>query len=121
MVKISGIVLLGMMLLYFTSCGSKVSHKTITVGTDPCPESDFTFELNEDGNSVSITSYTGNREDLVFPKTIQGLPLTKIKGCNNFEKSKNNIVAANYVTSVYIPEGIEEIGEEAFCEFNNLN
>ena len=117
-VKTSGIVLLGMMLLYFTGCGSKVSHKTITVGTDPCPESDFTFELNEDGNSVSITSYTGNREDLVFPKTIQGLPVTKIKGCDNYE---NIPLSSDYVTSVYIPEGIEEIGDEAFMGFRQLN
>ena len=77
--KITPVILLGMMMLSFASCGQKIVHKTITVGTEPCPESDFTFVLNDDGNSVSITSYTGHREDLVFPKTIQGLPVTKIK------------------------------------------
>lgn len=122
--KIKPVILLGMMMLSFASCGQKIVHKTITVGTEPCPESDFTFVLNDDGNSVSITSYTGRREDLVFPKTIQGLPVTKIKKVNGFcEKTKDSddIYSYMFVTSVYIPEGIKEIEEKAFLGFKKLN
>ena len=122
--KITPVILLGMMMLSFASCGQKIVHKTITVGTEPCPESDFTFVLNDDGNSVSITSYTGHREDLVFPKTIQGLPVTKIKKVNGFcEKTKDSyeIYSNDFVTSVYIPEGIKESEEKAFLGFENLN
>lgn len=122
--KITPVILLGMMMLSFASCGQKIVHKTITVGTEPCPESDFTFVLNDDGNSVSITSYTGHREDLVFPKTIQGLPVTKIKKVNGFcGKNKNSIdiCSTDFVTSVYIPEGIKEIEEKAFSGFDSLN
>lgn len=122
--KITPVILLGMMMLSFASCGQKIVHKTITVGTEPCSESDFTFVLNDDGNSVSITSYTGHREDLVFPKTIQGLPVTKIKKVNGLcgkSKNSNNIYSNDFVTSVYIPEGIKEIEEKAFLGFDNLN
>lgn len=122
--KITPVILLGMMMLSFASCGQKIVHKTITVGTEPCSESDFTFVLNDDGNSVSITSYTGRREDLVFPKTIQGLPVTKIKKVRGFcEKTKDShdIYSDDFVTSVYIPEGIKEIEEEAFLGFDKLN
>lgn len=122
--KITPVILLGMMMLSFASCGQKIVHKTITVGTEPCPESDFTFVLNDDGNSVSITSYTGHREDLVFPKTIQGLPVTKIKGVKGIcgkDKDSSDVYSWNVVTSVYIPEGIKEIEEKAFCSFDKLN
>lgn len=122
--KITPVILLGMMMLSFASCGQKIVHKTITVGTEPCPESDFTFVLNDDGNSVSITSYTGHREDLVFPKTIQGLPVTKIKSADGFcGKNQNSIDICSHdiVTSVYIPEGIKEIEEKAFSGFDILN
>lgn len=125
--KITPIILLGMMMLSFASCGQKIVHKTITVGTEPCPESDFTFVLNDDGNSVSITSYTGHREDLVFPKTIQGLPVTKIKNADGvcgkykYKDSNGNTNAYEFVTSVYIPEGIKEIEEKAFLGFKKLN
>lgn len=122
--KITPVILLGMMMLSFASCGQKIVHKTITVGTEPCPESDFTFVLNDDGNSVSITSYTGHREDLVFPKTIQGLPVTKIKGVKGIcgkDKDSSDVYSWNVVTSVYIPEGIKEIEEKAFYGFGKLN
>lgn len=122
--KITPIILLGMMMLSFASCGQKIVHKTITVGTEPCPESDFTFVLNDDGNSVSITSYTGHREDLVFPKTIQGLPVTKIKkvdGVCGKNKNSSDVYSWEVVTSVYIPEGIKEIEEKAFSSFYKLN
>lgn len=122
--KITPIILLGMMMLSFASCGQKIVHKTITVGTEPCPESDFTFVLNDDGNSVSITSYTGHREDLVFPKTIQGLPVTKIKkvdGVCGKNKNSSDVYSWKVVTSVYIPEGIKEIEEKAFSSFYKLN
>lgn len=123
--KITPVILLGMMMLSFASCGQKIVHKTITVGTEPCPESDFTFVLNDDGNSVSITSYTGHREDLVFPKTIQGLPVTKIKKvvgvCGKDKDSSDDVYSWEVVTSVYIPEGIKEIEEKAFSGFSKLN
>lgn len=119
-IRVASLLMAVMMLLFFESCGSKISHKTITVGTEPCPESDFTFELNDDGNSVSITSYMGSREDLVFPNTIQGLPVTKIKSADG-EFTKDGQYTSEIVTSVYIPEGIEEIGDEAFKAFGYLN
>lgn len=122
--KITPVILLGMMMLSFASCGQKIVHKTITVGTEPCPESDFTFVLNDDGNSVSITSYTGHREDLVFPKTIQGLPVTKIKkveGVCGKNKNSSDVYSWEVVTSVYIPEGIKEIEEKVFFGFPKLN
>lgn len=122
--KITPVILLGMMMLSFASCGQKIVHKTITVGTEPCPESDFTFVLNDDGNSVSITSYTGHREDLVFPKTIQGLPVTKIKKVNGVcgkNKDSDDVYSWKVITSVYIPEGIKEIEEKAFLGFEYLN
>jgi len=58
------------------------------------------------GNSVTITKYTGNAMSVVIPDRIQGLPVTSI-GKIAFLNSKN-------LTSVTIPDSVTSIGDSAF-------
>jgi hypothetical protein len=75
------------------------------------PESDFEAELMEDGKSVRITDYRGNRSVVRIPPQIQGIPVTHIGRHAFFDWT---------ITSVIIPNSVTEIGEGAFANCNSL-
>lgn len=99
---LAGLALALMVLTFFAGCSKKGGT------AKAAPESDFSFELSDDGNFIRITMYKGNAKNLVIPETIQGLPVEVIGG---FTVNKN-------IKSVVIPSSVKVIKESAFsyCE-----
>ena len=71
------------------------------------------YEVN--GESVTITGYTGNEASVVIPNEIEGKPVTAI-GEKAFSQN-------NTLTSVAIPDSVTGIGDYAFYEsgLENIN
>jgi tetratricopeptide (TPR) repeat protein len=69
------------------------------------------FEYVIDGNSVTITRYTGNASDVIIPSEIEGLPVTTI-GAWAFAENWS-------LTNVTIPDSITKIEVGAFyaCDY----
>lgn len=65
---------------------------------------DFTYEIN--GESVTITGYTGSEGNVTIPSEIEGKPVTAI-GERAFSQNKT-------LTSVAIPDSVTGIGDYAF-------
>ena len=66
---LAGLALALMAVLSFTGCSKKDEI------AKAAPESDFEFELSDDGTFIAITMYKGNAKNLVIPETIQGVPV----------------------------------------------
>ena len=75
------------------------------------PIDSFTYEIN--GESVTITGYTGNEASVVIPNEIEGKPVTAI-GKAAFSQN-------NTLTSVAIPDSVTSIGEFAFYDCGRLS
>ena len=75
--------------------------------------SGLTYEDN--GDSVTITGYTGNEASVVIPNEIEGKPVTAI-GERAFYQNKT-------LTSVAIPDSVTGIGKSAFYKsgLENIN
>lgn len=99
---LAGLALALMVVPSFAGCSKKGGT------AKAAPESDFSFELSDDGNFIRITMYKGNAKNLVIPETIQGLPVEVISGFYGNKKIK----------SVVIPSSVKVIKESAFsyCE-----
>ena len=69
--------------------------------------SDFEWEKNADGTSITITGYTGTDTDVVIPSTIGNLPVTAI--------SNNAFCNKTTLTSIIVPQSVQTIGSGAFC------
>lgn len=69
-------------------------------------EEDFTYEVSEDGASVTVTGYTASGLDVTVPDTIAGLPVKAI-GSNAFDGMYS-------LTSITLPSGLETIASCAF-------
>lgn len=72
---------------------------------------DFVYEFTL-GNTIKIEKYTGSETELVIPKVIVGKPVKKIghmafHGCES-------------LTTVIIPDGVEEIEDYTFASCKNL-
>ncbi len=72
--------------------------------TDDLTYDDFTYEIN--GESVTITGYTGSEGNVTIPSEIEGKPVTAI-GERAFSQNKT-------LTSVAIPDSVTGIGDYAF-------
>lgn len=84
-----------------------VSLSTVSAATN----GDYTYTTLSDG-TLSITGYTGSERDLVIPAQLDGIPVTSI--------SNNAFQDNSALYSVVIPEGITEIGAQAFYGCGNL-
>ena len=82
------------------------------------PESDFIYDLAPDGQGVMIKEYKGKSTTVVFPDTIEGLPVTQI-GENSpyafgvfphtmYNKSKNTPY------TITVPKSVKVLGTMAF-------
>jgi hypothetical protein len=76
------------------------------------PEEEFKVGLTNSGDGALIMDYTGEREYVNIPETIQGLPV-RVIGKEAF-RHENNIIALS------IPEGVTNIEERAFDRCTNL-
>lgn len=99
-------------------------------------EGDWEFQLLD--NEAEITNYLGDDADVIIPETLYGVPVTRVTGSNDHyfrrarsitypktvkvieevvcDRSSENAALEN----VILPEGIEEIGEQAFASCKNL-
>ena len=64
-------------------------------------DSDFKAAVLSDGKSVRITEYTGSKQAVVIPSSIQGLPVTAISGSPFQGKNITSVTIPSSVTSVY--------------------
>ena len=69
-------------------------------------ENGFEYAVNEDGESVTLTKYSGSDTEVIIPSELGGKPVTAI-GEKAFYQNKT-------ITSVKIPEGVTSIGDSAF-------
>jgi len=96
--------------------GSVVSYGSNRVSSSSgrlvtAPESDFTVTLGDDNNSAVITRYNGRGGSIIIPDKIQGMPVVRIyEGA--FRETR--------VTEVVVPEGVIEIGANAFSVCSRL-
>lgn len=106
--------------------------------SDEKPVNDYTYTENEDG-TVTITSYTGDAEELVIPGEIDGKTVSAIDSgifspLNGGNKTIKKITVpasvktigeeafacADALEEVYIEDGVTEIGNAAFASCINL-
>jgi hypothetical protein len=71
------------------------------------PGSDFRTELTDNGTSVWITEYLGNKQEVRIPQRIGRLPVTGI-GYEVFRDKD--------MTSITIPNSVTHIGEWSFAD-----
>ena len=73
----------------------------------------YTYEINPDNASVTITDYPTNEiGELVIVDTLGGYPVTSIGG--------NAFFQCGSLTSVTIPDSVTSIGDEAFSNCSSL-
>lgn len=78
--------------------------------SDEKPVNDYTYTENEDG-TVTITSYTGQAEELVIPSEIDGKTVSAI-GSGIFSPLNGGNSTVKKIT---VPASVKTIGEEAFA------
>lgn len=78
----------------------------------PNPESDFKIDFNEDVTEVYITKYIGKSDKIIFPETIQGLPVTRIirRVDDDFMYSYSS------VKKIVVPKSVKRIGSSVFSK-----
>ena len=82
------------------------------------PASDFVYDMAPDGQGVMITSYKGKSTTVVFPDTIEGLPVTQIGG--NEEWSPRVFTHTTYKNTcntpytITVPKSVKILGNNAF-------
>jgi len=105
------------------------------------PASDFEYELTADKKGVRIKAYTGKETILVFPATIEDMPVMELGGfvdgelldMSGLTNIKEVTIPASVtkigkylfqqkqsLTKVTISEGLKEISESAFTRSKNL-
>ena len=90
---------------YHTCTFEPVTSPVSAANTPAAGAADFRYKLNDD-NTITLTKYTGQEQDVVIPHTIMGKTVTDI-GTYVFYK-------CNSLTSVTIPDSITSIGQWAF-------
>lgn len=73
----------------------------------------ISFNSEEDGGEVTIMKYTGTAAEVEIPAEIGGKPVTKIYS-SSFKP------AADFLTSVTIPNTVREISQQAFEDCKKL-
>lgn len=109
------------------SAGDKIEESMgltgLPSGSSSSKDAYYVFKVNEDGNSLTLTSaqfqtsgvlpqqYRGNI-NITIPSTVKGLPVTAI-GSSVFGGCSN-------VKSINIPESVKEIGNNSFTGCRDL-
>ncbi len=97
---------------------------------------DWEYQLVED--HAVITGYNGSAEDVIIPDTLAGVPVTEVTCDNNADEYFNNGIiksvtfpatvkeihkmcyGSDTLETVVLPEGVEEIADQAFSGCKNL-
>ncbi|MEV6689533.1 leucine-rich repeat domain-containing protein, partial [Streptomyces sp. NPDC051130] len=96
-----------------TSFESSVKAENLTfvsLGVPPNPVSDFTYTVNN--GEITITGYVGTGKSIVFPSTINGMPVVKLGA--DVGDLENGSFQLKGLTSIVIPNTVREIGIRAF-------
>ena len=91
--------------------GYKEKISTVFGSIDPVPATDLTYTVDEDGETVTITGYTGGEVIVVLPDTIEDMSVVAIA-----EKA----FSGSAVEALYIPDSVEGIGLGALEKCNSL-
>ena len=75
-------------------------------------ENGFEYAVNKDGESVTLTKYSGSDTEVIIPSELGGKPVTAIGNEAFWENTT--------ITSVKIPEGVTSIGDSAFDGCSSL-
>lgn len=95
-------------LFVFASC-SKKSNEART----PNPRTDFSYELNEAGDGIIITSYIGTtKTSVIIPDTIEDYPVAEIG---------DDVFSWSSYEYVYIPRTVTRVGARAFFDIKKLD
>ena len=107
-------MLAGLLALLLAVTGVPLSGMEVQAEDGVLTEGDYRYEVNEDGNSVTITEYTnpGNSGDAVIPAEINGKKVTSI-GRLAFQSGYN-------LSSITIPDSVTSICESAFFYCSSL-
>ena len=73
----------------------------------------YKYQYDQATDSIQILGYLGDEEVVRIPSQIEGKTVTKIDGFGDFHETIFNIKAPT-VKELYIPEGVVEIGSDAF-------
>ena len=82
--------------------------KFVSTGTSPA----YDYQINDDDNTISITKYNGNEENVIIPSTIDGKKVTSI--------DRRAFSDVKSLKKVVIPSTVTNIGYEAFDYCINL-
>lgn len=80
---------------------------------EPVSPQDLTYEISEDGTSVTVTGYTGGEVVVVLPDSIDGLPLIAI--------AEEAFAEQGNLRALYIPDSVRDVGFGAFKGCNSLS
>ena len=83
---------------------------------------DYKYCLNDEGNGIVITGYTGAGGKVYIPAKIEEVSVVEI-GENAFRgnsRERQNPRPGDSITSVVIPNGVRKIGRGAFSDCRNL-
>lgn len=82
------------------------------------PESDFIYDMAPDGQGVMIKEYKGKSTTVVFPDTIEGLPVTQIGSDDWLAPQLFSHTMYNSTKdipyNITVPKSVKVIGEGAF-------
>lgn len=87
-----------------------ISGIPFSASADIGAQEDFVYDVN--GDSVTITRYTGDAEELVIPQTIEGKTVTEI--------GERALEGQPDIVSIEIPSGVTKIGYHAFTSDRGL-
>ncbi len=90
-----------------------LGERSLAIDNLPVGNNELSFELNEDGQSYSVTGIgTYLSSDLVIPSTYNSKPVT---GISDYAFEYNNTI-----TSVTIPDSVKNLGSGVFYGCSNL-
>lgn len=85
---------------------------SLVLSLSSCEKNKFSFNLNNDGKSYTVTSYTGTKSTVNIPEKYKKLPVTAI-GDEAFAANKT-------MKKVVIPDSVTAINYKAFSGCSNL-
>lgn len=111
--KIAAAVLAAAMLAATPATGALLSPLVVSASAeDTLTEGDYSYTLNEDGETVTITKYNGTDTEVDIPGILGGKNVTSIGDRAFYLLQK--------IKSVTIPDGVTAIGSEAFLFCHSL-
>ncbi len=113
--KIAAAVLAAAVLATTPAAGALLSPFSVTANADEAipSEGDYTYTVNEDGETVTIIHYhSGADTEVVIPRTLGGKNVTSI--------GEHAFYGCESLTNVTIPDSVTTIGDYAFSNCTSL-